>query len=60
MAKLAEMKGWILIRIHGSHHVYAKTGRMERVVIPVHGNGSLKMGLQRALMKLIPVEANEL
>jgi len=55
MAKLAELHGWKLARIHGSHHVYVKEGRIERPVIPVHGNESLKIGLQRALMKLIPV-----
>lgn len=60
LAKLAEAKGWILTRINGSHHIYTKTGRNERVVIPIHGNTSLKTGLQRALMKIIPVEPEEL
>jgi predicted RNA binding protein YcfA (HicA-like mRNA interferase family) len=60
MAKLAEQKGWIPARISGSHHVYTKEGRMERVVIPIHGNRTLKIGLQRALMKIIPVTEDEL
>jgi len=29
-------------------------------VIPVHGNESLKTGLQRALMKIIPITEAEL
>jgi len=33
---------------------------MERLVIPVHGSKILKKGLQRALMKLIPVTEEEL
>jgi predicted RNA binding protein YcfA (HicA-like mRNA interferase family) len=60
MAKLAEQKGWNLARISGSHHVYTKEGRMERVVIPIHGNKMLKIGLQRSLMKIIPVSEDEL
>ncbi|MDA0767322.1 MAG: type II toxin-antitoxin system HicA family toxin [Verrucomicrobia bacterium] len=60
MARLAEGKGWILARVRGSHHIYVREGRMERLVIPIHGNQSLKMGLQRALMMLVPVGEEEL
>ena len=60
LARLAEQKGWNLTRVNGSHHIYVKEGRDERVVIPIHGNRSLKIGLQRHLMKLIPVSADEL
>lgn len=60
LAKLAEEKGWVLARVKGSHHVYSQEGRIERVVIPIHGNQSLKKGLQRALMKLIPLADEEL
>ena len=60
MARLAEGKGWIRARIKGSHHIYLKEGRIERLVIPTHGSKTLKLGLQRALMKLIPVTEEEL
>jgi len=60
MARIAESKGWTLARINGSHHVYTMDGRMERVVIPIHGNKTLKVGLQRSLMKIIPVSEDEL
>jgi predicted RNA binding protein YcfA (HicA-like mRNA interferase family) len=60
MEKLAEQKGWMLARINGSHHVYTKEGRIERVVIPIHGNRTLKIGLQRSLMKINPVDEDEL
>jgi predicted RNA binding protein YcfA (HicA-like mRNA interferase family) len=60
MAKLAEQKGWTLARINGSHHVYTQEGRIERVVIPIHGNRTLKIGLQRSLMKIVPVTEDEL
>lgn len=60
LAKLAEDKGWRLARINGSHHIFTMEGRNERLVIPIHGNQTLKTGLQRALMKLIPVTEDEL
>ena len=60
MAKLAEENGWCLSRTNGSHHVVIKAGRSERLVIPVHGAQTLKIGLQRSLMKLIPVFEDDL
>jgi predicted RNA binding protein YcfA (HicA-like mRNA interferase family) len=60
LAKCAEAKGWHLARIHGSHHIYTMPGRMERLVIPIHGGQDLKTGLQRSLMKLIPLGEEEL
>jgi predicted RNA binding protein YcfA (HicA-like mRNA interferase family) len=51
-AKLAERHGWRLLRITGSHHIYGKTGQDERLSIPIHGNRTLKTGLQRHFMKV--------
>lgn len=59
-AKLAEQKGWRLARINGSHHIYVMEGRMERLVIPIHANHVLKGGLQRGLMKIVPLTEDEL
>jgi predicted RNA binding protein YcfA (HicA-like mRNA interferase family) len=60
LSRLAEDKGWKLARINGSHHIFTMEGRNERLVIPIHGNQTLKTGLQRALMKLMPVTEDEL
>lgn len=60
LAKAVQSKGWVLCRIKGSHHIYTKPGQRERLVIPIHGNQPLKMGLLRALMKLTPLLENEL
>ena len=60
MARLVEDKGCRLARINGSHHIYMKDGRMERLVIPIHGSQSLKIGLQRSLMKLAGVKEEDL
>jgi hypothetical protein len=37
-----------------------KNSRPKRLVIPVHGTQDLKAGMQRALMKIIPVDETEL
>jgi len=60
MAKLAESHGWSIARINGSHHIYTKEGRIERLVIPIHGNKALKIGLQKALMNIIPISNEQL
>jgi predicted RNA binding protein YcfA (HicA-like mRNA interferase family) len=52
LARMLESHGWSLHRINGSHHIYTKPGNPVRISVPVHGNGSLKAGLQRHLMKL--------
>ncbi len=60
LAKLVERRGWRLLRINGSHHIYGKDGSIVRLTIPMHGNTSLKTGLQRHLMKLSGIEESEL
>jgi len=49
---MLESHGWSLQRINGSHHIYAKASSTVRISVPIHGNESLKVGLQRRLMKL--------
>jgi predicted RNA binding protein YcfA (HicA-like mRNA interferase family) len=52
LCRLIRKKGWVLARINGSHHVFIKEGIRERIVIPVHGNHPLKIGLLKDQMKL--------
>lgn len=49
LGRILERKGWQLLRVRGSHHLYGRG--TERIVVPVHGNESLKTGLQRDLME---------
>ena len=58
LAKLVEAKGWSLLRVNGSHHIYSKPGVNVRLSIPIHGSRKLKLGLQLHLMKLagLPIE----
>ena len=58
--KLLKAKGWHLVRIKGSHHVFMKPGYSARIVVPVHANKSLKIGLQKHLMKLASIEERDL
>ena len=58
--KLLEARGWQLKRINGSHFIYAKTGVAVRISVPVHGDTSLKQGLQRHLMKLAGIDESDL
>ncbi len=58
--RLLELKGWELKRINGSHHIYAKSGHVARISVPVHGNAPLKVGLQRHLMKIAGIDESEL
>jgi predicted RNA binding protein YcfA (HicA-like mRNA interferase family) len=59
-AKILEKHDWILKRIHGSHFVYGKEGRIERISIPIHGNTPLKKGLLKHLMKIAELTKEDL
>lgn len=50
--RLIQKRGWILKRINGSHNIFTKAGERERIVIPVHGNQPLKIGLLKNQMKI--------
>ena len=59
-AKAITEKGWRLARVKGSHHVYIKDGRQERIVVPFYGTKPLKIGLLKALMKIVPISEEEI
>ncbi|MFW5785539.1 MAG: type II toxin-antitoxin system HicA family toxin [Chitinispirillaceae bacterium] len=59
-AKLLVQKGWKLCRIKGSHHVFCKENRSEIITLPIHGNATLKIGLQKYLMKIAGIAESEL
>jgi predicted RNA binding protein YcfA (HicA-like mRNA interferase family) len=57
---LIQRRGWSLARTQGSHHIFTKPGHRERIVIPIHGNTPLKIGLLKSIMKIAGVEESEL
>ena len=59
-ARLVERRGWQLLRVAGSHHIYGKAGSVVRLSIPIHGNRPLKIGLMRHLAKLAEISDDDL
>lgn len=51
-ARIIERRGWMLLRVSGSHHIYGKSGSIVRLSVPIHGNKPLRTGLLRHLAKL--------
>ena len=58
-AKILERNGWELARINGSHHIYTKKGKIERISIPIHVNEDLKIGLLKHFMKITNLSESE-
>jgi len=59
-SRLLEKRGWTLMRINGSHHIYANTDSPARISVPIHKNESLKIGLLKHLMKVAGIAESEL
>ena len=59
-ARILEIKGWQLIRVNGSHHVYMKAGNSARISLPIHKNEDLKVGLLKHFMKIAEISEIEL
>jgi predicted RNA binding protein YcfA (HicA-like mRNA interferase family) len=59
-ARILEGRGWELLRVVGSHHVYGKAGVRERISLPIHGNQPLKLGLQAHFMKVAGISESDL
>ncbi|MCP4599325.1 MAG: type II toxin-antitoxin system HicA family toxin [Proteobacteria bacterium] len=60
LGKLLKKKGWTLLRIHGSHHIYGKEASIVRLSVPIHGNKPLKAGLLTHLAKMADITEEEL
>jgi predicted RNA binding protein YcfA (HicA-like mRNA interferase family) len=59
-ARIFEQRGWRLLRVAGSHHIYGRSGTEVRISVPIHGNRPLKIGLLRHLAKLAEIPDKEL
>jgi len=57
--RLLTDQGWSLARIKGSHHIFFKEGVRERIVVPVHRNKPLKIGLLKAQMKIAGIQDSD-
>ena len=59
-SRAIERRGWTLLRVSGSHHIYGKSGSTVRLSVPIHGNKPLKVGLLRHLMKAAELSEGDL
>ena len=57
---MKQVSGKELARVKGSHHIFVMPGRRERIVIPIHGNHPLKVGLLKSLMKIADMTAADI
>jgi predicted RNA binding protein YcfA (HicA-like mRNA interferase family) len=60
LCRVLEKNGWVLLRVHGSHHYFGKEGVEVKLSVPVHGNQSLKPGLLRSLLKAAGLSEDDL
>lgn len=58
--KAIEKRGWRLLRVEGSHHIYGKEGSAVRPSVPIHGSKPLKIGLQRHLLEMASLTDDDL
>jgi predicted RNA binding protein YcfA (HicA-like mRNA interferase family) len=58
-ARIIERRGWTLLRVSGSHHIYGKSGSIVRLSVPIHGSKPLKTGLLRHLVKLAEISDDD-
>jgi predicted RNA binding protein YcfA (HicA-like mRNA interferase family) len=51
MCRVLEARGWILVRVTGSHFIYRHPTSGRQLTVPVHANRDLKPGTQRSIMR---------
>ena len=59
LCQIVKTKGWRLVRISGSHHIYSKEN-FPTISIPVHGNKDLRTGTLKGLMKAAGLSEGDL
>ena len=59
MCSILERRGFILRRIKGSHHIYAKPGIEGYVTVPVHGKEILKPKTLQSIIKQAELNLEE-
>lgn len=50
LCRILEQHGWLLRRVHGSHHIYGKAGSIIRISVPVHEKRALTPDLEHHLL----------
>lgn len=60
LTRLLERNGWVLLRVHGSHHIYGKPGVAVRISVPMHEGRVMKTGLLRHILKTAGLDEQDL
>ena len=50
LLSLFEKKGWKLVRVNGSHHIF-RSPDGQTAVVPLHGNDPVHVGIVQQLLK---------
>lgn len=59
LIKILERKGFVLKRVHGSHHYFIHPASGKITVVPMHSK-DLAKGTQYAILKQAGIEKNEI
>ena len=59
LAKLLEERGWRLLRIKGSHHIYFNQSTNSTLPLPIHGNRNLAKGTFFSILKQAGIDKDE-
>jgi predicted RNA binding protein YcfA (HicA-like mRNA interferase family) len=59
MCRILKRHGWKHVRTRGSHFTFDKPGEIS-ITVPVHGNKTLKTGIQHAIMKAAGLTEDDL
>jgi predicted RNA binding protein YcfA (HicA-like mRNA interferase family) len=60
LIKLLEVKGFILKRITGSHHIFFHPDLRKTVVVPVHGKKDIPNGTFLSIIKQAGISKEEI
>jgi predicted RNA binding protein YcfA (HicA-like mRNA interferase family) len=61
MRRILLKRGWVLLRVTGSHHIFGLPGNpAAHTVVPVHGSRSLSVGTQRNIMQAAGLTEDDL
>jgi predicted RNA binding protein YcfA (HicA-like mRNA interferase family) len=60
LCRVLRKRGWLLLRVQGSHHIHGRAGSVVRLSVPVHANRPLKIGLLKHLLKMAGISEEDL
>ena len=60
LAQVAKENGWVFCSQEGSHAKFRDPISGRSIIIPIHGNHDLRIGLQHYLMKVLDITDDDL